>query len=103
MRRALAAATIMLLMLLVASGAAAVEGSTYEKAVRSRGGMISTESPAASEAGLEVLDAGGSAMDAAVTMTFALVGERPKLPGTGGPSLECLAKSWVTRLFTPCE
>ena len=31
------------------------------------------------------------------------VGERPKLPGTGGPSLECLAKSWVTRLFTPCE
>jgi hypothetical protein len=31
------------------------------------------------------------------------VGEPPKLPGTGGPSLECLAKSWVTRLFTPCE
>jgi gamma-glutamyltranspeptidase / glutathione hydrolase len=74
----------MLLMLLVASGAAAVEGSRYEEGIRSRGGVISTESPAASEAGLEVLDAGGSAMDAAVTMTFALGVARPQSCGIGG-------------------
>jgi gamma-glutamyltranspeptidase / glutathione hydrolase len=74
----------MLLMLLVASSAAAVEGSRYKEAIRSRGGVISTESPAASEAGLEVLDAGGSAMDAAVTMTFALGVARPQSCGIGG-------------------
>ena len=78
MRRALAAATTILpLMLMIAGGAAAVEGSRYEDAVRSRGGVISSESTAASEAGLATLDAGGNAMDAAVTTTFALGVARP--------------------------
>jgi gamma-glutamyltranspeptidase/glutathione hydrolase len=84
MRRTLAAATTMLLMLGVAGGAAAVEGSRYEEAVRSRGGVISSESTAASEAGLKVLDAGGNAMDAAVATTFALGVARPQSCGIGG-------------------
>ena len=84
MRRALAAATTMLLMLVIAGGAAAVEGSRYEEAVRSRGGVISSESTTASGAGLQVLDAGGNAMDAAVTTAFALGVARPQSCGIGG-------------------
>ncbi len=83
-RKALAAATTMLLMLLIVSGAGAVEGSRYEEAVRSGGGVISSESTAASEAGLQVLDEGGNAMDAAVTTTFALGVARPQSCGIGG-------------------
>ena len=84
MRRTLAAATTMLLMLGVTGGAMAVEGSRYEEAVRSRGGVISSESTAASEAGLKVLDAGGNAMDAAIATTFALGVARPQSCGIGG-------------------
>ena len=46
--------------------------------------MISSESTATSEAGLQVLDAGGNAMDAAVTMAFALGITRPQSCGLGG-------------------
>ena len=46
--------------------------------------MISSESTAASEVGLKVLDAGGNAMDAAVAATFALGIARPQSCGLGG-------------------
>jgi len=84
-RKALAAATTMLpLMLVIAGGAAAVEGSRYEEPVRSRGGVVASESTAASKAGLATLDAGGNAMDAAVATTFALGVARPQSCGIGG-------------------
>jgi gamma-glutamyltranspeptidase / glutathione hydrolase len=84
MRRVLAAATTVLVMLVIAGGASAVEGSRYEEVVRSGGGVISSESTAASEAGLQVLDAGGNAIDAAVTTAFALGITRPQSCGVGG-------------------
>jgi gamma-glutamyltranspeptidase / glutathione hydrolase len=84
MRPVLAATTTVLLMLAIAGGAAAVEGSRYQEAVRSGGGVISSESTAASEAGLATLDAGGNAMDAAVTMAFTLGVARPQSCGIGG-------------------
>src|ERR671917_1033936 len=85
MHRALAATTLTLLLLAVAVGdALALEGSQYRNAVRSGGGVVASESPAAAEAGLDVLDAGGNAMDAAVATTFALGVARPQSCGIGG-------------------
>jgi gamma-glutamyltranspeptidase/glutathione hydrolase len=83
MYRVFAAATLTLILVTVGD-ASAVEGSRYRDAVRSYGGVIASESPAASQAGLEVLDAGGNAMDAAVTATFALGVARPQSCGIGG-------------------
>ena len=85
MYRVLAAAMLTLLLLSATGGdARAVEGSQHREAVRSWGGVIASESPAASEVGLEALDAGGNAMDAAVATTFALGVARPQSCGIGG-------------------
>ena len=85
MHRAFATTTLTLLLLVVAVGdALAVEGSQYRNAVRSGGGVVASESPAAAKAGLDVLNAGGNAMDAAVATTFALGVTRPQSCGIGG-------------------
>ena len=77
-------------MLVIAGGASAVEGSRYEEAVRSGGGVISSESTAASKAGLQVLDAGGNAMDAAVTTAL------PSASLARSPAGWAGAASWST-------
>jgi len=85
MHRAFAVATLTLLLVGATAGdASAVEGSRFKEAVRSDGGVIASESPAASAAGLEVLEAGGNAMDAAVASTFVLGVARPQSCGIGG-------------------
>src|SRR5919199_3284549 len=84
MWRAFATATLMLILMLPGGDTLAAEGSRYGDAVRSRGGVIASESPAASEVGLQVLNAGGNAMDAAVASTFALGVARPQSCGIGG-------------------
>src|SRR4051812_24229986 len=85
MSRALAAVSLILLLLAATVGdAQAVEGSQYRNAVRSEGGVVASESPAASKVGLNVLNAGGNAMDAAVATTFALGVARPQSCGIGG-------------------
>jgi gamma-glutamyltranspeptidase/glutathione hydrolase len=52
--------------------------------VRGKNGMVATESEQASQAGLEMLKAGGNAIDAAVASSFALAVTRPWHTGLGG-------------------
>jgi gamma-glutamyltranspeptidase/glutathione hydrolase len=63
---------------------AADEGSRYREPIRSTKGVVATEAPAASEVGVEVLDDGGNAVDAAVTMMIAMTAARPQSCGIGG-------------------
>lgn len=65
-------------------GATAKEGSRYRDGARSAAGVVAAESRTAAEAGLAVLDAGGNAMDAAVTTVFAVGVTRPEMCGIGG-------------------
>jgi gamma-glutamyltranspeptidase / glutathione hydrolase len=74
-------------LLLVGTGfapATADEGSKYREPVRSRKGVVASEAPAASEAGVKVLEKGGNAVDAAVTMMIAMTAARPQSCGIGG-------------------
>ena len=70
-----AAATVALLLAPAAAGAQIVEA---------RRGMVSAQEPHAARAGLEVLEAGGSAVDAAVATAFALAVTHPQAGNIGG-------------------
>ncbi len=51
---------------------------------KGRQGMVASDSPHASRAGLEILQAGGNAIDASVAVSFALGVTRPYSTGLGG-------------------
>jgi gamma-glutamyltranspeptidase/glutathione hydrolase len=71
-------------LLLAISPAFAGQGSRFRPAVTSRGGVIATESMPAAQVGLEVLNSGGNAVDAAVATVFAIGVSRPQSCGIGG-------------------
>lgn len=85
----LAATVVAFLVILVAivvgaDKAYAEQGTQFREAVRGEAGVITSESPAASNVGLSILNDGGNAVDAAVATTFALNAARPQSCGVGG-------------------
>ena len=62
----------------------AASGYTAKKAVQSRRFMIATANPHASEAGQEILKAGGSAIDATIAAALVLNLTEPQSSGIGG-------------------
>ena len=73
---AAAAAVVAALVLAPAAGGAQI--------VEARRGMVSAQEPHAARAGLEVLQAGGSAVDAAVATAFVLAVTHPEAGNIGG-------------------
>lgn len=70
-----------------AETASARQGSRYLPALTTASsdqGVVATVSPDAAEIAVEVLDAGGNAIDAAVAATFAVGVARPDMCGIGG-------------------
>lgn len=63
---------------------AAAEGVRYRDAVESETGAVASVHPLAGQVGVDVLDAGGNAIDAAVATAFAVGVVRPEMCGVGG-------------------
>ena len=68
----------------VAAASGQTEGTGFTEGLKTSSGAVSTVSPQAAKAAVDILDQGGNALDAAVTATFVNGVVRPELCGLGG-------------------
>lgn len=86
LRAGMRALSIVLLVAVLAAPSAAdtAGGSRWYDSVTSERGVVAADSPLAAQVGIDVLNAGGNAIDAAVATVFALGVTRFEMCGVGG-------------------
>src|SRR5271163_4010423 len=67
--------------------------------VISRGGIVATESPLASQAGVRILERGGNAVDAAITANAMMGVVEPMMNGIGGDLFVMVYDAKANKLY----
>src|SRR5580692_8380971 len=84
---------------LSSSSADAQDRSQARSMVISRGGIVATESPLASQAGVRILERGGNAVDAAITANAMMGVIEPMMNGIGGDLFVMVYDAKANKLY----
>ena len=80
-------------------GALAQDRSQTRSMVISRGGIVATESPLASQAGVRILESGGNAVDAAIAANAMMGVVEPMMNGIGGDLFVIVYDAKANKLY----
>jgi gamma-glutamyltranspeptidase/glutathione hydrolase len=84
---------------LICAGVAAQDRSQTRSMVISRGGIVATESPLASQAGVRILESGGNAVDAAIAANAMMGVVEPMMNGIGGDLFVIVYDAKANKLY----
>src|SRR5262249_18013026 len=86
-------------LLMCAVAAKAQDRSQARSMVISKGGIVASESPLASQAGVRILESGGNAVDAAIATNAMMGGVEPMMNGIGGDLLGVVYDARANKLY----
>ena len=86
-------------MSMIAAGAYAQDRSQTRSMVISKGGIVASESPLASQAGVRILEQGGNAVDAAIATNAMMGVVEPMMNGIGGDLFAIVYDAKANKLF----